>query len=198
MLFRRKRQLGVMERLRHTMWPRKGFARPFIYHAKCTLRLRDNAHAIALGAACGAFVSFTPLMGLHIVLACAIAWLLSGNMVAAAIGTAVGNPITFPPIWLAAHRFGSYILGRGAGGESAAENLGAVYRHHDGTIADFFISMWSPVIWPMMVGGVPLGFAAGAAVYAIAKPAIESFQASRLKRRAQDAADHGMNGSAPV
>ena len=197
MLFRRKKQLGRLERVRHSVWPRKGFVRPFLYHAKRTLRLADNAHAIALGAACGAFVSFTPLMGLHIVLACALAWALSGNIVAAAIGTAVGNPLTFPAIWLAAHRFGAFVLGRGARGESAAENLGAVFRNHDGPLHHFFIRMWEPLIWPMLVGGVPLGLLAGAVTYTLARPSIEAFQSARAKRRTQTGGP-GLDGSAHV
>ena len=183
MLFRRKRQLGPGERLRHAVWPRKGWLRPFLYHAKCTLRLADNAHAIAIGVACGAFASFTPLMGLHIVIACALAWLLSGNLVAAAIGTAVGNPFTFPPIWLATHRLGSFILDRGSYGESVAGDLGTVFMRHEGPIHHFFIAMWKPVIWPMTVGGIPLGLLVGAMVYFVSRSSVEAFQAARIRRR---------------
>ena len=195
MLFRRKRPVGRIEQLRRFLWPSKGFVRPFLYHAKCTLRLADNAHAIAIGVACGAFVSFTPFMGLHIILACALAWLLSGNMVAAAIGTAVGNPFTFPAIWLAAYRTGSFILGRGTRGEGAAENFGEVLFRGDGPLHHILIRMWEPLIWPMLVGGVPLGLAVGAACYWIARPAVSTFQATRLARREakERAAPHGGN-----
>ena len=184
--------MGLWGRLRHSLWPRKGLLRPFLYHAKCTLRLADNAHAIAIGAACGAFISFTPLMGLHILLGCALAWLLSGNMVAAAIGTAVGNPITFPAIWLASYRTGSFLLGRGASREGAAENFSNVFLHSDGPIHHVLIRMWEPLILPMLVGGIPIGLAVGGAIYFVTRQGVETFQAGRSRRRARKAsAPHG-------
>ena len=56
-------------------------------------------YAIASGVACGAMVSFTPLLGLHFLLAIMFAFLIRGNLIAALTGTFVGNPITFPFIW---------------------------------------------------------------------------------------------------
>ena len=171
--------------MRHTVWPRKGFLRPFLYRAKCALRLRDSVGAIAIGVAAGTFVSFTPLMGLHIALACALAWLLRGNLVAAVLGTAVGNPFTFPAIWLAAYRLGSTILGRSGSSEGAARNLHDVFLDAKGPWHEVIVGMWHPLIWPMMVGGVPLGLLAGAVAYAVTRQAATSFQAGREKRLAR-------------
>ena len=182
MLFRRRKPLDRWGHLSHTLWPRKGFVRPFLYRAKCALRLRDSARAIAIGVAAGTFISFTPLMGLHIVLACAIAWALRGNIVAAALGTAVGNPFTFPAIWLATYRLGSGILGRAGAKEGAAENLHDVFLAARGPWHEVIIGMWHPLIWPMLVGGVPLGLLAAAVAYGITQQATASFQAARLKR----------------
>ena len=182
-LFRRRKPLGRWGHVRETLLPRKGLVRPFLYRAKCALRLKDNAHAIAIGVACGTFISFTPLMGLHIVLGCALAWLLSGNMVAAALGTAVGNPLTFPAIWLATHRTGTWILGRADGSASVIENFGGIVVGAEGPLHHILIGMWEPLILPMMVGGVPLGLAAGAIAYALTRPAVVAFQEARLARR---------------
>ena len=195
MLFRRRKPLGRLARVKRAVWPRKGFARPFLYHAKCALRLGDSAHAIAIGIACGAFVSFTPLMGLHILLACALAWLLSGNLVAAALGTAVGNPFTFPAIWLVTHRAGTFMLGRAEGNEAHIERFGQKLWHADGSITDILIRMWEPLIFPMLVGGVPLGIAVGIGVYGIARSAVTTFQEARRKRAAR-APRIAPNGSA--
>ena len=196
-LFRRRKPLGRWGHVRHTMWPRKGFLRPFVYRAKCALRLRDSAHAIALGIAAGTFISFTPLMGLHIVLACALAYALSGNMVAAALGTAVGNPFTFPAIWLAAHRTGTTLLGRAEGSQSAIENFGSTVARSDGPLHQVLINMWEPLVLPMLVGGTPLGLLAGAIAYGIARPAVAAFQENRARARLR-AAERGTrpNGSA--
>ena len=183
-----------MARLKRAIWPRKGFLRPFVYHAKRALRLQDSAHAIAIGVACGAFISFTPLMGLHIVLACALAWVLSGNLVAAALGTAVGNPFTFPAIWLATHRAGSLILGR-SGGEDHAARFGHKLYHADGSLSDILVRMWEPLIFPMLIGGVPLGLAAGFVTYWLTRSAANTFQDAR-RRRAIRAAGRAPRGSA--
>lgn len=187
MLFRRRKPLDRLGHVRHTLWPRKGFVRPFLYRAKCALRLRDTARAIALGVAVGTFVSFTPLMGVHIALACALAWLLGANVVAAALGTAVGNPFTFPAIWLATYRTGSFVLGRGPQREGAAQNLTDVFFGTQGPWHDVIVGMWHPLIWPMLVGGVPLGLIAGGAAYALTWQGANAFQAARAKRMARAA-----------
>ena len=68
-----------------------------------------SPYAIASGFACGAMVSFTPLIGLHFVLAIFLAYMIRGNFIAALIGTIVGNPITFPFIWGLIYKIGTYI-----------------------------------------------------------------------------------------
>ena len=185
MLFRRKKPVGWLGQARRFMWPRKGFVRPFLYHAKCTMRIRDNAHAIALGVACGAFVSFTPLFGFHILLALALAWLLSGNMVAAAVGTIVGNPLTFPPILLATYRTGTFLLGQSPHKYGAAENFLSTIFHADAPVHEVLIRMWEPLVLPMLVGGIPLGLLVAGVFYSLVRPAVTSFQAGRAKRKAR-------------
>ena len=52
-----------------------------------------SPYAIASGFACGSMVSFTPLLGLHFILAIVFAYIIRGNFVAALLGTIVGNPV---------------------------------------------------------------------------------------------------------
>ena len=75
------------------------FNRIISYYKLRLARLPDSNYAISSGFACGAMVSFTPLLGLHFVLAVVFAYLIRGNFIAALIGTVVGNPLTFPFIW---------------------------------------------------------------------------------------------------
>ena len=178
--------------MRQTLWSPKGFWRPFVYRAKCALRIKDSASAIAVGVACGVFVSFTPLMGLHIALAVVLAWLLGGNIVASVIGTAVGNPLSFPFIWLLTYRGGSWALGRGGGREETASNFGAeVWRmisERSGGLGEALINIGENFIWPMMVGGVPLGLLAAFVAYWLTKPTVAAFQDARDARRERLAA----------
>lgn len=46
-------------------------------------------------------MSFTPFIGFHFVLAAAVTMMMCSNLIASAVGTVVGNPITFPFIWIA-------------------------------------------------------------------------------------------------
>ncbi len=91
------------------LWPKRGFGRVWRFIMLKLSRLRATPHAIALGFAAGAAVSFTPLIGLHILLAIAIAFAFRGSLLAAALGTLVGNPATFPAIFALSYGVGTLI-----------------------------------------------------------------------------------------
>ena len=73
-------------------------------------KLPGTTESIAIGIACGVAISFTPFLGFHMVLAAGSAWLLGGSIVASALGTIVGNPWTFPFIWIAVLYTGRKLL----------------------------------------------------------------------------------------
>ena len=110
MLFRRKKPNFIASVVAF-IWPQKGFMRGWLYLMMRILRLRLSDYSLAAGFAAGVAVSFTPLIGLHFFLAAALAWLIRGNMIVALIGTLVGNPWTFPFIWVLIYSVGSSILG---------------------------------------------------------------------------------------
>ncbi len=111
MLFKRRDAPPIGERLRIFFVPRRSYGRSFRYYGKRVLRLSGSPHAVAAGVAAGAAASCTPFIGFHFILAFVVAFFLRGNMFAAAIGTAVGNPITFPVIWVTTFQLGSRIEG---------------------------------------------------------------------------------------
>ncbi len=80
MLFRRRKKATWPDRLREFFWPRKGLTRPARYLAKRILRLSASPHAVAAGVAAGTFSAFTPLLGFHVILALALAYLFAGNL----------------------------------------------------------------------------------------------------------------------
>ncbi len=55
--------------MRELLWPRKGFLRPLRYLTMRILRLTASPHAVAVGVAAGVFVSWTPFIGVHFVMA---------------------------------------------------------------------------------------------------------------------------------
>ena len=71
------------------------------------IRVKDTQDKLAKGFACGSMVSFTPFMGFHFFLAVIFAYIFRGNIVASLIGTFVGNPFTFPFIWIFIYNVGN-------------------------------------------------------------------------------------------
>jgi uncharacterized protein len=181
MLFRRRKPAGLRERLRTLFWPRRSFWRSAQYYAKRVLRLTATPHAIAAGVAAGVFTSFLPFVGFHFIIAAILAWIIAGNILASAIGTAVGNPLTFPFIWGSTYEIGRFILeGRGPG-EPRNIELVRLLRHLD------FAQLWEPLIKPMTVGGVTLGLLFGMVFYVLTRWATIAFREQRRKRLADKA-----------
>lgn len=180
MLFRRRQPNSLTSKLREFVWPRKGFARPFHYIVKRVLRLTATPHAIAAGVVAGVVASCTPLMGFHFLLAFALAYIFAGNMVAAALGTAFGNPLTFPFIWATTWELGEMILSRGADVERKI-NLHKLFSSFD--IKD----LWDPILKPMLVGAVPLAVVSGVIFYTLTYLTVDGFQRRRKTRLAERA-----------
>ena len=71
------------------------------------VRVKDSQDKLAIGFACGSMVSFSPFIGFHFLLAIIFAYILRGNIVASLIGTFIGNPFTFPFIWIFIYKVGN-------------------------------------------------------------------------------------------
>ena len=71
------------------------------------VRVKDSQDKLAVGFACGSMVSFSPFIGFHFLLAVIFAYIFRGNIVASLIGTFVGNPFTFPFIWIFIYKVGN-------------------------------------------------------------------------------------------
>lgn len=178
MLFRRRILPALRERIWVALWPRRSWARSYRYIAYRVQRLAASPHAIALGFAVGAFISFSPFMGFHIVLASLLAWVLGGSILAAALGTFVGNPLTFPFIWISTYELGGWLLGT----RVTAQHLdlsGGLLQSSERIL---------PLLAPMTVGGVPLGLLAGLASYWLVRKAVEAYRSRRQVSRERRAA----------
>ncbi len=181
MLFRRRRPQGFFDRMRTALWPRRSFGRSFQYFIKRVLRLTATPHAIAAGVAAGVFASWTPLLGFHFILAFALSYVLAGNMVAAAIGTAFGNPLSFPFIWTLTIKIGNMLIGVDTGAHERHVNLEALLRHLD------VKQLWDPVLKPMLIGAIPPGVITGVAFYILTYWGVRAFQTRRKSRLAERA-----------
>lgn len=175
MLFRSRTKSPLLQRIRVALWPRVSWSRSVQYFKQRVFRLSGSPHAIALGVAIGAAMSCTPFLGFHILFGLVIAVAVGGNMIASALGTAFGNPITFPIIWATTYRLGQMILGNPPvhGDEHIAHGL--AYRSFD--------TLW-PILKPMMVGAIPIGLASGVVMYVLSYQGVRAFRAIRSERLA--------------
>lgn len=185
-MFKRRNKSKLIQKVRGFFWPSLGWKRSTQYLFHRIGRLPGTPYSIAAGFACGAAISFTPFVGLHILIGILIAWILRANMMAAVIGTAVGNPWTFPFIWTFIFNLGVWL---GAAGGNAIANefdfqrlfsnsLEAIFTYD---MSYLFETAW-PILWPMFIGGIPTFFIAWIMFYFSLRPLITRYQSKRQKR----------------
>ena len=109
-MFRRRVPLSFAGKIKEILWPRKGFSRLYSYLVQRVLRMPGSAYSLASGFACGVAVSFTPLVGFHLLLACGLAYFIRGNLATALLGTIFGNPWTFPLIFVLLQAIGEGLI----------------------------------------------------------------------------------------
>ena len=171
-MFRRRNSRQPHDHVREAVWPSIGWRRSLHYLRHRVGRLPGTPYSIAAGFAFGAAISFTPLVGFHIVVSAAVSWLCGASIVAAAIGTVVGNPWTFPFIWAWIYTLGVWILGRDP----------IVINYETLGFGFLYENFWAIFI-PMMVGGIPTAIAAWVAFYFPLKATVAKYQAARRRRR---------------
>ncbi len=185
-MFRRRLKKPLHRRLCDFFWPNMGWRRTGSYWAHRVSRLPGSTYSIAAGFACGAAVSFTPFVGLHFILGGIWAWLMRANIIASAIGTAVGNPWTFPFIWVWVYNVG-VLMGMG-GGDHGEEPLdfAALFGHMIESALKFDLAYLAKVAWPifgpMLVGSIPTTIVTWILFYYGIKYIVTAYRHSRLKR----------------
>lgn len=155
-ILKRKKPRGAAKKLREAIWPSMGWVRTFHYFRHRIFRTGDSTYKITAGLASGAAVSFTPFLGTHFFQAALLSWIFRGNIIAGFVGTAVGNPWTFPFMFIAEYKTGAWVCG--LFGLAGFDNL-PPYFSSEGFIteASVFVQhlLSHPVslLLPMTVGG---------------------------------------------
>jgi uncharacterized protein (DUF2062 family) len=162
-MFRRKQNKSFIQRCVGFLWPQMGWMRTANYWGARVNRLPGSVYSVAGGFACGAAVSFTPFVGLHFILGGILAWIMRGNIIASAIGTAVGNPWTFPFIWFWIYKLGLW-MGFGVQGLDQvnldfAALFGAASEAALKFDYNYLIDKVWPILWPMLMGSIPTAIA---------------------------------------
>ena len=165
-------------------------------------RIPGSPYEIAAGFACGAAISFSPFVGLHFILGGVWAWLMRANIISSAIGTAVGNPWTFPFIWVWIYQCGLWLgVDYGNAPADVTElNFEALFGNMIKAILssdlDFLIETATPVFWPMLLGSLPSIVVIWFAVYFPLKAMVESYKKVRVQREAREAIESSSTLSA--
>jgi uncharacterized protein (DUF2062 family) len=174
MLFRRREAESLLERVRVHLWPRRSWSRSTRYVVYRVRRLSATPHAVALGFAVGVFTATTPFLGTHMIMAVLLAWIIGGSIVAAILGTFVGNPLTYPVFW-----YGTYEVGRlmlGGGSDRAPIDLSS------GIFQTSVDQLW-PILDPMSLGAIPIGLSLALLSYLLVRPTVNAYQHRRRELR---------------
>ncbi len=200
-MFKRKKNKSVLKRIKDFVYPDMGLYRSMQYTMNRVKRLKGHPYSIAAGLACGVAMSFTPFLGLHFLLSAVLALIIRGSLVASVIGTLVGNPITFPFIFLLIYQTGHFILGTEATATDrniigitlvAIEGLfqlgikfiisfhvaidnWAIYR-------PAFINLWDQFV-PMLLGGLVWALVVWFVTFTLAYRLLYSYQKRTAQRR---------------
>ena len=105
-------------------------------------KIKDFPESVAIGMAWGVAVSFTPLLGFHLIICYLGTWLMKGNLIAATVGTIIGNPWTFPFIFYLDYKVGTTIY------------LNRI-DYYEFKIS-FFVENFENLFYPTLLGSIPL------------------------------------------
>ncbi|MEO0937900.1 MAG: DUF2062 domain-containing protein [Pseudomonadota bacterium] len=192
MVFKRRDKKPFLRGVLEFLWPRGGYTRAFHYVKHRVRRLPDSPERIARGIWAGVFTTFTPLYGLHFVVAALIAWIMRGNILAALMATFFGNPFTYVPIGVASLQTGYALLGRK--GEPDAQlgiwdqfKLAFEDLWHNlltpftGEVAhwSYLIEFYDRVFFPYLIGGLIPGIIVATIAYYLSAPLIRAYQTRR-------------------
>lgn len=185
-MFQRRRKLNSVEKVREFFWPSAGWHRSTRYVFHRVARIPGSSYSLAAGFACGAAISMTPFVGLHFIISAMVAYAMRANVLASAIGTAVGNPWTFPFIWVWIYNLGFWILGDSPV-DATKVDFAEVFSHSMEALLrfdmPFLLQTSAPILWPMLIGSLPTALMVGILFYVPLEPTISKYQSVRHHRR---------------
>ncbi len=165
---------------------------PFRQMYRKLLQLDDTPHSIALGAAIGMCITFTPTVGVQVVLVLILSMFVRFNRFAAIMLVYLSNPVTIIPIYYA-----DYVIGLFVQGESglSLEEFGLLWDQSVSTAGEvgfwgatqvLFKSLGNDVIIPMFIGGGILGGFFGVVTYPLTLRWVERYREGRQGKNHQD------------
>ena len=141
------------------------------------LAIDDPPERTALAFSIGVFIAFSPFLGLHTIMATAIAFFFRFNKIAIYTGTFINNPFfTLVPIIIASYAVGAFILGRPLSipdeGLALLKNpriFSGDYYHQ------LFLQSWN-IVWPFSVGASALSVVCSLLAYPLTLRALRAYR----------------------
>ncbi|HZE62463.1 MAG TPA: DUF2062 domain-containing protein [Pyrinomonadaceae bacterium] len=145
------------------------------------LALDDPPERTALAFSIGVFIAFSPLLGLHTILATLIALLFRFNKIAVYTGTFINNPfLTLVPIIISSYAIGAFLLGQPL--RIPAQGLALLEEPHLLT-GDYYRKLFREswyVVWPFTIGSTVLSIVCSLIAYPVTSSLLRARK--RLKK----------------
>ena len=156
------------------------------------LQLDDTPHSIALGAALGMFITFTPTVGIQVLIVLILSMVVRFNRFAAIVLIYLSSKVKIIQIYYA-----DYVIGLFVQGESglSLEEFGLLWDQSVITAGEvgfwgatqvLFKSLGTDVIIPMFIGGGVLGGFVGVVTYPLTLSWVQRYREGRQGDNHQD------------
>ncbi len=122
-------------------------------------KIRDFPEAVAIGLAWGVAVSFTPLLGFHLIICYLGTVAMRGNLIAATVGSVVGNPWTFPIFFYLAYKIGIFFFFH-------------PMEYYEFRLS-FLINNFNDLFFPTLFGSIPVAIIVWIITYKVSKFILE-------------------------
>lgn len=160
------------------MWPSMGMKRLGLYYKHRMGRLPGTPQFIAKGMAAGVSISFTPFVGLHILMGTLTCWLTRGSLISMVLGSLIGGNIwTLPLIWISTYKLGHLMTGHSHVTKAVQAGL-----QPDKFSLQTLIDQPGKFLLPMTLGCLPLLLVAWVATYYITLEVVRKYQTARKHR----------------
>lgn len=165
MMFKRRTAQTALQKFRNLIWPRMGWRRVGLYYKHRTVRIPDSEYSIAAGLAFGCAISWTPTFGLHLLQCAIFSWIARANWLAAFLGSAFGNPWTFPALMFISYHVGKALfIGTGHEGyitPEADKTFGEFIKtvHENGASWELIRENFREFLLPTLIGGYMMALA---------------------------------------
>lgn len=147
------------------------------------ITIRATPKQVALGAALGSFIAFTPLIGLQMLLAGLFATLAGASKKAAMLAVWISNPLTMAQIFAFTYQLG-ILLGSPAAASATVNYQGSTlsgqmvepYASGSGYTLGVIMQTGGDMFWPMLLGGFAVGIVAAFVSYLIIHRSVLAYQ----------------------